>query len=78
MQLPAALPVTVLPLRLQIVGVLLLSVKAKPELAVAVQVLVPPMVTGVGVQDKVMVWSSLLKMMSVVTGGAGLYVASPD
>ena len=42
MQLPAASPVTVLPLRVQIVGVLLLNVTAKPELAVAVQVLLLP------------------------------------
>ena len=58
-QVPAALPVTVLPLRVQTVGVVLVRVVAKPELAVAVQVLVAPTAIDVGAQDKVMVWLPL-------------------
>ena len=58
-QVPAALPVTVLPLRVQTVGRILVRVVAKPELAVAVQVLVAPTAIDVGAQDKVMVWLPL-------------------
>ena len=77
-QFPAPLPVTMLPLSVQIVAaVTVLNVTGRPELAVAVQVLVPFILTEVGVQDRVMVWLSLLTVMLFVTGVAALNFASP-
>ena len=51
---PAAIPVTVLPDKVQILGVLLERVTANPEEAVALTLPVPPTMT-VGAEPKVIV-----------------------
>ena len=65
-------PVTVLPTKLQTVGVVLLNVTGNPDgEADAVQVLVPLTAIEVGVQDTVTVWLSLFTTTVAVTGSAG-------
>ncbi len=54
---PAATPVTVEPLTVQIVGVVLLKATARPEDAVALAVLLPPTLRLVGLKLMVpMAW----------------------
>ena len=77
MQIPDAIPVTVLPLVLppsaQLVGVKLVKTTGNSELAVAVQTMSSSITTVSGVHDKlIMVWSSLLAAMMLVTCDAGL------
>src|SRR6185369_568542 len=60
-QVPAAMEVTVEPLTVQIVGVLLVKLTARPEVAVALTVVVPPTLTVVGLKlIGPMVWAALL------------------
>jgi hypothetical protein len=54
-QVPAAIAVTVLPLMVQMPGVLLVKLAARPDVAVALTVPVPP-TTTLGAAPKVMVW----------------------
>lgn len=71
-QVPASKPVTVLPETEQIVGVtLLLKVTARPEVAVALAVVVLPTTKVVGVNVMVpMVWVALPTVMFWLTGVA--------
>jgi hypothetical protein len=69
-QVPAATSVTVLPLTVQIDVVVELNVTARPEVAVALTVPVPPTFTA-GAVPKVMVWLPLPTVMFCVTCGAG-------
>jgi hypothetical protein len=54
-QIPTATPLTVLPDKAQMFGVLLAMDTDKPDVAVALTAPVPPTVT-VGVAPKVMLW----------------------
>lgn len=49
-QVPVATPVTVLPFTVQIVGVVDVKVTGKPDVAVALAVVVPPTVNVLGVK----------------------------
>ena len=61
---PAATPVTVEPLTEQIVGVVLLKATARPEVAVALAVLVPPTLKLMGLKLMVpMVWLAFATVM---------------
>ena len=75
-QVPAATPVTVLPLTVQIDVVVEVKVTARPELAVALNVPVPFTVT-VGAAPKVIVWLPFPTVIVCVTCGAALYVVLP-
>ena len=71
MQVPAFISFTVVPLILQIRGVLLLNVTVKPDVAVAFTVPVEPLPFVIeGAVPKVMVWDTLLIVMVCVTCGA--------
>src|SRR6185369_969179 len=60
-QVPAAMALTVEPLMVQIVGVLLVKATARPEVAVALTVVVPPTLTVVGLKlTGPMVWAAWL------------------
>jgi hypothetical protein len=70
-QEPTATPVTVLLLTVQIDGVVEVKVTARPEVAVALTVPVPPTVTA-GAAPKVIVWLAGLTVMFCVTWVAAL------
>lgn len=79
MQMPAARPVTALPLvlppRAQLIGVKFVKTIGNPELAVAVQTMESPIEMIDGAHDRLtMVWSSLIWITAIVfvTGAAGL------
>lgn len=61
MQMPAAIPLTVLPITVQILVVKLLKLTARPEVAVAETVPVPPAAI-VGAAPKLMDWLVLLAL----------------
>ncbi len=71
MQVPMALALTVLPVTLQIAGVVELNVTGRPELAVATSVPVPPK-ARLGKGPKLIVWlASAAPIGNVsVAGGA--------
>ena len=71
LQVPAEIPLTVLPETLQIPVERLLKVTAKPDDAVAFSTPVPPIATN-GAAPKVMLWLSLLVMaiFCVICGAA--------
>ena len=71
MQVPAARAVTVLPVTLQTVGVVVLKLTARAEVAVALTVPAPP-TTIVGEVPKVMVWLPLPMVMGSVACAAAL------
>jgi hypothetical protein len=73
-QEPAATPVTVLPLTVQIDAVVEVKVTASAELAVALSVPVPPTVTA-GAVPKVIVWlAGVIAMVCVTCGAAAKFV----
>ena len=78
LQVPKVTPVTMLPLIPEVVqtaGVALLKITARPELAVALAVVVPPTANVAGKKVKLpvpMVWSALPTVMLVVTCVAAL------
>ncbi len=72
-QVPAATPLTVLPLTVQTLGVKELKLTGSPEVAVALAVVVPltPRVAGLKPMGP-MVWLNLPTVRFWVTWGAGL------
>ena len=70
---PAVMPVAVLPLTLQTRVVVLVKVTGKPEVAVALTVVVPPTTRVAGLKLIVsMLWSSLPTVMFRITCAAAL------
>ena len=71
--MPAVIAVTVFPLTAHTLGVVLLKLTARPEVAVAKTVPVPPKATW-GAVPKVMVWlvAALATLMLCVAWGAAL------
>ena len=64
---PAAIAETVDPLTVQTVGVVEVNVTARPDVAVALTVVVPPTVRVAGVKASApMVWSALLAVTVTV------------
>ena len=77
-QVPAERALTVEPLTLQTAGVIVLKATARPELAVALAVLVPPAVRVAGEKDIApMLCAALLTVMFCVTCVAALLLLSP-
>ena len=70
-QIPALTPVTVVPLTVQIPGVVEVKLATKPEVAVAETVPVP-LTETVGAAPKVMVCLDLPMVMDLVTAVAAL------
>ena len=75
-QVPAATPVTVLPAIEQVLVVLVAKVTGRPEVAVALAVVVPPTVNVVGVKVMTPIvwaaWLAWLTAMLWLTGAAVL------
>jgi len=69
---PAATPVTVLPLTVQIVAVVELNVTAKPELAVALSVPVPPTVSVGAVPNVIVCVAAPIGIICVTCAAARL------
>jgi hypothetical protein len=78
LQVPIATPATVLPLSVQIAGLALPKLTARPEVAVALAVVVPPTARLAGVKlIGLMVWLPWLTAMVCVLCGAAAKVPSP-
>jgi len=71
LQGPAAIPVTVVPVTEQVAGVVGLNVTVNPELAVALNVPLPPTATE-GAAVNVIVWPPAPTVTVWVTCGAAL------
>jgi len=76
-QVPTALGVTVVPLTLHTLGVVVVKVTPKLDVAVAVQVAVALNLMLVGSQVKFIVWLALVTTIFLVTCGAAKYTLSP-
>lgn len=76
LQVPPAIPLTVLPETLQIPVVRLLKVTVKPDVAVALSVPVPP-TSRAGAAPKVIVWLTLSMLKFCVICGAALVLPLP-
>ncbi len=71
MQVPAAKPATVLPDTVQILGVPLLKLTSRPEVAVALILALPP-TSRLGAAPKRIVWLALELMVTLCAAcGAG-------
>jgi hypothetical protein len=76
-QVPTALGVTVVPLTLHTLGVVVVKVTPKLDVAVAAQVAVALNLMLVGSQVKFIVWLALVTTIFLVTCGAAKYTLSP-
>jgi hypothetical protein len=76
-QLPAASPVTVVPLTEQVDAVCEEKLAASRDVDVALTVAVPPTFRLAGAAPKVSVWVALLTLKLWVTAVAGEYLLSP-
>ena len=70
-QVPAVIPVTVLPLMEQTLGVAVLKLTTRPEVAFAETMPVPPTLID-GALPKVMVWFALIGVTALLAADAVL------